>query len=325
MLFNTLTRQTYSLKRTSIYFLRAQSTIKVPPPTTSSATNPFASKTTTTIPPTPLSAEAKLVEPESTSSKDNGSGKSGKDTEYPNLPLYLSCFILGAGLAQFFPLSELAKFWISESLPPADSPYAENFRNNIETKLQKLPLYQKLYNDPDFRTVRAWNYVDSNTIDEVVTTGVMSVPGGIAIKPVLFYNDKTKESINIVHVGQRLCGYPFLIHGGILATLLDEIMKRSSSFKFGIDPVNEYKWDYINTESVELQYRFPTFANQFLIIKTRLNDKGEVEGRVETIEGRLLVNGLGRYSERRSSMLPVIGSSVSPAKERTGSWRFWPF
>ncbi|KAH3680028.1 hypothetical protein WICPIJ_008441 [Wickerhamomyces pijperi] len=312
MLYRSLQRQSQlAFTRPWVQLIRSQSTtIKV-----------------TTINPIPASQSPVLPEAQDNGNKDGNEKK--KKEQFPNLPLYLSAFILGAGLAQLFPLNELAKFWISERLPAANSPHAESFRNNVETQLQKLPLYQKLYNDPDYKSVRAWNYVDSSTIDDVITTGVLAVPGGIAIKPVLFYNSRTKESVNIVHVGQRLCGYPFLIHGGILATLLDEIMKRGASFKFGIDPISDYKWDHIKTDTIELQYKFPTFANQFLVVRTKINENGDVEGRVETVNGRLLVNGLGKYSEPKFSVLPVIvgggRSSSASASQSTGKSRFWPF
>ena len=42
--------------------------------------------------------------------------------------------------------------------------------------------------------------------------------------PVLFYNKDQTEVMAAVHLGKDLCGHPKIIHGGMIATLLDEIL-----------------------------------------------------------------------------------------------------
>lgn len=214
------------------------------------------------------------------------------------LSLLIASFIIGAGTAYLFPLSELARLVVMEKLPEMDTPEAEAFKAKLEEKLTHLELYKALSSDPQWSSQRAWNYMDSNTLNESMTSGTLSVPGGFAVKPVMFVNSTTRETVTIVHVGERMCGYPFLVHGGILATILDETLKRSSGFMFGIDPATEYTPDQIKTERIELQYKAPTLANSFLVIKARCTDAGVVNGEIETLQGRLLVQGLGHFSKR---------------------------
>jgi hypothetical protein len=211
--------------------------------------------------------------------------------------LILSSFILGAGTAYLFPLNELSKLVISE-LPKANTPDEEQYKDSLEHKLQELPLYKQLKEDPSWKSIRAWNYMDSNALS--MTSGTLSTPGGFAIKPILFMNHETQETVTIIHVGERLCGYPFLVHGGILATILDETLKRSSGFMFDIDPLDDYTPDKIKTEHIELQYKFPTLANSFLVVKAKCHD-GKVNGDIETVKGRLLVKGVGEFTKRDGS------------------------
>lgn len=229
------------------------------------------------------------------------------------LSLVLASFILGATTAFLFPLSDIAKLVVLETLP-TDEEGVERYKEKLEVKLTEIPLYKQLQSDPQWRSVRAWNYMDSNTLNETMTSGTLSVPGGFAIKPVLFVNSTTRETVTIFHVGERMCGYPFLVHGGILATILDETLKRSSSFLFGIDPASEYTPDKVKTNRIELQYRFPTLANNFLVVKARCVD-GHVEGDIETVQGRLLVQGVGHFSQRTS-----VETNSKPAKKR---WFFF--
>lgn len=219
-------------------------------------------------------------------------------------PLLLASFIIGAGTAYLFPLSEISKLFIS-SLPLPGTVEATEYQNSLETQLKSLELYKELASSADWVEQRAWTYMDSNALGQSMTTGTLAVPGAFAIKPVLFFNYKTQQTLAIVHVGARLCGYPFLVHGGILATILDELLKRGSSFLFDIDPVQSYTPDKIKTDHIELQYRSPTLANSFLVVRAQCED-GRVKGDIETLKGRLLVRGVGDFSRSKKIKLKLF-------------------
>lgn len=218
-------------------------------------------------------------------------------TKRPLFPWIVSSFVAGSVAAQFFPISSIFNELVNEKLP-IDEEGVINFKENLEKKAEALPLYQKLSKDPDYKLIRAWNYIDSNTQNlngnGNVSSNTLSVPGGIAIKPYLFINEKEKETVTIIHVGEKLCGYPFLIHGGILFTLLDEVLKRSSSFQFGIDIINDYKPYLIKTLNLDVNYRFPTFANNFIIIMSKVK-QDKVEGVIKDSRGNTLVKSTGEF------------------------------
>jgi len=118
-----------------------------------------------------------------------------------------------------------------------------------------------------------------------LTSGALRGPGKLALPALLRVKGDDSESCTFVHVGRGLCGHDGIIHGGLLATLLDETLARTALSnlpeKIGV------------TAKLSLDYRAPTRADQFIVIKTTLTKakgrKAEVSGRVETLDGTLLV------------------------------------
>jgi acyl-coenzyme A thioesterase PaaI-like protein len=117
-----------------------------------------------------------------------------------------------------------------------------------------------------------------------------------------------------LHVGRSLCGHDGVIHGGLLATILDEAMGRvvrgpHLHFPHTFLPNNKYiplgrcyPQAVMNldarigvTANLTINYRAPTRADQFIVIKTRLvsakGRKVEVSARIEDLDGRLLADG----------------------------------
>ena len=120
----------------------------------------------------------------------------------------------------------------------------------------------------------------------------MNKPGGILIKPVIFHNIETDEGVHIVHAGYRLCGYPFIIHGGIIATLLNETFKRNASLsKYTTSNLK----DDFKVENLTINYRRPTLANQFLIVKTKKKESPENDNRTIVLESVIEDSKVRRY------------------------------
>lgn len=142
-------------------------------------------------------------------------------------------------------------------------------------------------------------------------------PGKFAVPPLVFTTQDKRESVLILHVGDGLCGHEGVVHGGLLATVLDEALGRTVSGK-SLDPPHQKKrksstliWPFgkrrcrppqalLNlptnigvTATLSLKYKKPTFANQFLVIRTELTEqrgrKAWVRGKVEDLDGQTLV------------------------------------
>ena len=54
-------------------------------------------------------------------------------------------------------------------------------------------------------------------------------PGKFAVPPLVFTTQDKRESVLILHVGDGLCGHEGVVHGGLLATVLDEALGRTVS------------------------------------------------------------------------------------------------
>ncbi|KAI3404761.2 hypothetical protein KGF56_002464 [Candida oxycetoniae] len=209
----------------------------------------------------------------------------------------------------------------------------------LEYKLKNLPIYQKLAhpkNNHQWYKLLSWENLDRNILDNrngdndtrlkvtnqdeyhkpELTNHTLQKPGGILIKPVTFHNIETDEGVTIVHVGYRLCGYPFIVHGGIIATLLNETFKRNASLN---QKTSSNLKDDFKVENLTINYKSPTFANQFLIVKTKTkesdrNDKKNIllESVIEDAKGKVLVKSTallrntGRATNRNKQQKVVV-------------------
>lgn len=59
-----------------------------------------------------------------------------------------------------------------------------------------------------------------------LTAGALRGPGKLALPPLVRAKRDESEGWVFVHVGRGLCGHDGVIHGGLLATLLDESLAR---------------------------------------------------------------------------------------------------
>jgi len=119
-----------------------------------------------------------------------------------------------------------------------------------------------------------------------LTAGALRGPGKLAFAPLIRVRKDEKESLIFVHVGKGLCGHDGIVHGGLLATLLDEGMGRTA--------INNLPAKFGFTANMSLNYRAPTKADQFIVLKTKLAEvKGRkvwVHGFVEDINGTVLAD-----------------------------------
>lgn len=180
----------------------------------------------------------------------------------------------------------------------------------LEYKLKSLPIYQKLAHSREsgnWIKLNSWENLDRNILEHTeekprvrgqqeyaspdFTNHTLSHPGGILIKPVIFHNHVTDETVTIVHMGYKLCGYPFIVHGGIIATLLNESFKRSASLSATTH--SSLKGDFM-VNSLGISYKRPLFANQFFVVKTKGAKNPEGEGLIlhsviENEKGKVVV------------------------------------
>lgn len=129
-----------------------------------------------------------------------------------------------------------------------------------------------------------------------LTAGTLLGHGKVPVPPLVFTNPKCL--VSLAYLGTDLCGHAGMVHGGMLATMMDEGLARCSFSSFpshvGV------------TANLNINYRKPTPAGSFVVLKAETvrveGRKVWVKGRIETLEendkaGILLVEAEGLFIE----------------------------
>lgn len=232
----------------------------------------------------------------------------------------LFAFIIGAIVSYNYPLYTIGDKLIA--LPDeSDIEGKKKYIEDLEAKLQSLPLVKHYQEDKDYKQYRGWNHLDSTPSGLSEFHGTLLTPGGIAVEPISFHCQKTGDDVVILHVGRRLAGYPFIVHGGILGMIVDEVFKSNLIKEFP-----NLSFDTVHTKNLQLNYSFPTFVNQFIVIRSSISKENslenlyQVKSDVSTLGGMLLISANATLS---SDIKPKLPENV-PNSSHTGKrgW-FW--
>ncbi|KAI1195181.1 HotDog domain-containing protein [Nemania serpens] len=143
--------------------------------------------------------------------------------------------------------------------PPLPAPGSDRdvyLQDKIRERGAALPLVQQLSADPSWTS---WDAYAGIAARSRITSGPMGGSSGLAFQRV-FHNASTGEVVTVVYFGAALAGWPGVVHGGALATLLDESLGRCAILRFpshtGV------------TANLELRYRAPTLTNAFYVIRS---------------------------------------------------------
>ena len=110
--------------------------------------------------------------------------------------------------------------------PPDPSlPSSIAYTAALEDELQKLPALQAARNAPDsddWYETRPYAHFPEERRVNSLTAGALRGPGKLAIPPLLRVRKDETETFAITHFGRGLCGHDGIVHGGLIATILDE-------------------------------------------------------------------------------------------------------
>ena len=152
----------------------------------------------------------------------------------------------------------------------------------IDNRLKDNLFAQKLRQNPEVVESRPHMKIPEKAREHHFTGGIMSGPGRIAVPPLTFAEKGGKSLTVFLHLGSDMCGHQGIVHGGCLATLLDEGLARCC-FQALPNKVGM-------TANLTLNYRAPLPADSFVVLRANTT---KVEGRKAWVEGRIesLVEG----------------------------------
>jgi acyl-coenzyme A thioesterase PaaI-like protein len=188
--------------------------------------------------------------------------------------------------------------------PPPDSPEEAAALASVAAALRRNPLYNALAASPE------WTEQEdpSSTLPtdamrrRQLTAGPLRGARKIMMSKT-FLHESGREVTALYCLGTALCGFPNVVHGGVLVTVMDEAMGRLASRILGVPAV---------TARLSVDYKAPTLASrgeagggslwpvvgkdaEFVVLKAEVEELGErkavVRGRLEDGNGKLLVRG----------------------------------
>ncbi|KAF4309078.1 thioesterase family protein [Botryosphaeria dothidea] len=146
----------------------------------------------------------------------------------------------------------------------------------LEAQLQAHPLVAQLRADPALAESRPHMRIPAALRQNNLTAGTLAGAETLGVPALAFLAPDGSRMVSFHYVGPALCGHPGVVHGGLLATLLDEGLARccfpALPNKIGM------------TASLTINYKAPCKAGQFIVLHAWTT---KVEGRKAWVEGRL--------------------------------------
>lgn len=146
----------------------------------------------------------------------------------------------------------------------------------IEDFIQSHPVTLELRTRPEFSESRPHLKIPVSQRAHNLTGGTLLGPGRVVVPPVVWSEKGGKSLVSISYLGTDLCGHPGIVHGGMLATMLDEGLARccfaALPNKIGM------------TANLNINYKAPAMAGQCVVLRATTT---KVEGRKAWVEGRL--------------------------------------
>jgi acyl-coenzyme A thioesterase PaaI-like protein len=191
--------------------------------------------------------------------------------------LAVVAFFAGLSVAPFQAANKIMAVGI-----PTDEETLEIFQpvdelsQRIDEHIKTHALAQELRSQADFIESRPHLKIPDTLRQRNLTAGTLAGPDRIVVPPYVWLEKSGKELVSISYLGDALNGHPGIVHGGLLATMLDEGLARccfpALPNRIGV------------TANLNIDYRQPVKADTYIVLRATTV---KVEGRKAWVEGRL--------------------------------------
>ncbi|KAF9740553.1 hypothetical protein PMIN06_001599 [Paraphaeosphaeria minitans] len=201
---------------------------------------------------------------------------------YVRLPLTIVLSLLTFTLGFTMAAAPAAPTLANLASPPTDEETMSLFTPAteqaaaIEKAIFEHPLARSLMQDDKYIASRPLLKIPAQLRAQSLTGGTLMGEDKIEVPPLQFGTQDGSSFVSFQYIGNALCGHPGIIHGGLLATLLDEGLARCC---FPALPNR-----VAVTASLKVDYKAPAMAGQVLVLRAETT---RVEGRKAWVKGRL--------------------------------------
>lgn len=179
----------------------------------------------------------------------------------------------------------------------------------VEEFIQSHPVTLELRSKPEFSESRPHLKMPISMRSHSLTAGTLMGPGKVVVPPLAFNEEGGKSMVSVSYLGKDLCGHPGIIHGGFLATMLDEGLARCC---FGALP-NKVGM----TANLNVNYRAPAPAGTYVVLRARTT---KVEGRKAWVEGR--IETLVAKGETPVVLADATALFIEPKQAAVRTWEY---
>lgn len=123
----------------------------------------------------------------------------------------------------------------------------------------------------------------------------------------VFWNDKDQKIVSVVAFGSGIEGWPTMVHGGALGTVLDENLGRAAIRRF---PARTGV-----TANLNINYRAPVYSDNFYSLHTTLDQERSTDRKayakceLRDMTGRVCVEASGLFVVPKKLRLRTIGET----------------
>jgi 3'-phosphoadenosine 5'-phosphosulfate synthase len=232
----------------------------------------------------------------------------------------IAIFFTTLGVAVYLPSMVQTSKELAQG-PPTDEETltmytpADDFEREIEDFIRNHPVAVELRSRPEMSESRPHMKIPQAFKAHNLTGGTLMGPGKVAVPPFAWNEAGGKSMVSISYLGNDLCGHPGIIHGGMLATMLDEGLARccfaALPNKIGM------------TANLNINYKAPAPAGAFVVLRAETTKvegrKAWVKGHIETLVGEgekpvVLVEATALFIEPKLASVSVILLSIRELK-----------
>ncbi|KAG0317796.1 hypothetical protein BGZ99_006095 [Dissophora globulifera] len=199
----------------------------------------------------------------------------------------------------------------SISTPKAPEPSA--LESELQQQLETLDIVKAhVADNTQWKRRAAYSLVTDDYRVHHLTAGTLRGDNKLGVSPALFQSLDESQVMSVLHIGLSMCGHPNITHGGLLATLLDEITAMTAI------PNLPGKTGF--TANLNINYRHPCIANQFVVAHSELTSvegrKAFVKATLKTLDGTVLADATALFIAPK---IPVsqIAEQLTLAKTQT--------